>query len=124
MEGNVVWYGIETFHLEYSFLDEKYWNLEMYGQRTTQKSGRCLFSPYLIKEGRVRKNMNFNLTDITQDQKLLALLLPKNNDFYPISIFYKQFTNFQSTGEGFKKLCEFESQDYKYSDLEISDLSS
>ena len=88
MKGNVVWYGLETFHLEYGFLDEKYWNLEMYGQGTTQKSGRCLFWLYLIKEGIVRKNTNFNLADITQDERLLALLLPKNNDFYPISNFY------------------------------------
>ena len=46
----------------------------MLSQGSAQNLNKCLFILHLIKEGIGRKNTNFNLTDITGDGRLLALL--------------------------------------------------
>ena len=120
MKSNVIHYGLKPFHTEYGYLDSEYCYIHIFSQESTQKLTRCLFPLHLIKERIVRKNTNFNLTGITGDERLLALLLPKNSDYYPLSNFYKDFTDFDLMQKDFVNFHGFENEEYKYSDAEIS----
>ena len=80
----------------------------------------CSRTLHLIREGIVTKNTNFNLTDITGDERLLALLPPKNSNYYPLSDFYKEVTDFDLTQKDFVNFHGFENEEYKYNDVEIN----
>ena len=86
MKSNVIHFRLKPFHTEYGYLDSEYYYIHMFSQGSTQKLARCLFPLHLIKAKVVRKHTNFNLTDITGDESLLALLPPKNSDYYPLSV--------------------------------------
>ena len=90
--------------------------VRMFSQESTQNLNSWLFPLHLIKEAIVRKNTNFNLTDITGDERLLALLLPKNSTYYPLIDFYKEFTDFDVTQKDFVNIHGFENE-YKYNDV-------
>ena len=66
MKSNVVYYGLKPFHTEYGYLDSEYYYIHMFSQESTENLNRCLFLSHLIKEGIVRKNASFNLTDIME----------------------------------------------------------
>ena len=89
----------------------------MFSQGSTQNLNSCLFPLHLIKKAIVRKNTNFNLTDITGDDRLLALLLPKNSNYYPLIDFYKESTDFDLTQKDFVNIHGFENEEYKYNDV-------
>ena len=101
MKSKVIHYGLKPFHTEYDYLDSEYYYIHMFSQRSAQKLTRCLFPLHLIKEAIVRKNTNFNLIDITGDERLVTLLPPKNSDYYPLSNFYKDFADFDLTQKDF-----------------------
>ena len=61
------------------------------------------------------------MTNITRDSRLIALLPEKTNEFYPLSNFYKEFTNFKLTEQEFFRFDGFEEKKYRFSDREISD---
>ena len=94
----------------------------MFSRGSSQNLNRCLFPLHLIKEGIVTKNTNFNHTDITRDERLLALLLPKNSNYYPLSDFYKEVTDFDLTQKDFVNFHGFENEEYKYNDVEINNI--
>ena len=83
---------------------------------------RFLFPEKLIEEGCTKKLINFNLTDVTGDQRLLELLPAKTNDFYPFNEFYRDFTNFQVNEKDFTKTLGFEDTSYRFSENEISNI--
>ena len=122
MKSNVIHYGLNPFHTEYGYLDSEYYPIHMFSHGSTQKLTRSLFPLHLIKERIVRKNTNFNLTDITGDERLLALLSPKNSDYYALSDFYKDFTYFDLTQKDFVNFHGGENGEYEYSDAEISNI--
>ena len=66
MKSNVIHYGLKHFHTEYGYLDSEYYYIHMFSQGSTENLNRCLFLSHLIKEGIVRKNASFNLTDIME----------------------------------------------------------
>ena len=106
---NVVSYGLKPFPKEYEHLDNEYLNINLASmQGSTQALDRFLFPKKLIEEGHTKKLINFNLTDVTGDQRLLELLPTKKNDFYPLSKFYNDFKNFQVNEKDFKKTFGFE----------------
>ena len=82
----------------------------------------CSRTLHLIREGIVTKNTNFNLTDITGDERLLALLPPKNSNYYPLSDFYKEVTDFDLTQKDFVNFHGFENEEYKYNDVGINNI--
>ena len=68
----------------------------------------------MIEEGCAKKLINFNLTDVTGDQTLLELFPAKTNDFYHLSKFYNDFTNFQVNEKDFSKTFGFEYTSYRF----------
>ena len=91
-------------------------------QGSTQLLDRFLFPKKLIGEGYTKKLINFNLTDVTGDQRLLELLPTKTNDFYPLSEFYRDFRNFQVNEKVFSKILGFEDTSYRFLENKISDI--
>ena len=91
-------------------------------QGSTQPLDRLLFPKKRIEERHTKKLINFNSTDVTRDQKLLELLPAKTNDFYPLSQFYNDFTNFQVNEKDFSKTFGFEDTSYRFLESEISDI--
>ena len=75
----------------------------------------------MIKDGIVRRQKDFSLTNITGDSTLIALLPEKTNAFYPFSDFYKEFTSFKLTEQDLFRFDSFEETKYRFSDKEISD---
>ena len=75
IKSNVAQYGLKPFHTEYKYLDNEYLNIDLASVKgSTQPLDRFLFPKKLIEEGRTKKLINFNLTDVTGDQRLLELL--------------------------------------------------
>ena len=123
MKSNVVRHGLKPFHTEYKFLNNEYLNIDLaYMQGSTQPLHRFLFPKKLIEERRTKKLINSNLTDVTGDQRLLELVPAKTNNFYPLSEFYNDFTNFQVNKKDFSKTLGFEGTSYRFSEKEISDI--
>ena len=125
MKSSVVHYGLKPFHTEYKYLDNEFLNIDLASmQGSTQPFDRFLFPKKLIEEGFTKKLINFNLKDVTGDQRLLGLLPAKTNDFYPLSEFYREFTNFQVNEKDFSKILEIEdtSSPYRFSENEILDI--
>ena len=91
-------------------------------QGSTQPLYRFLFPKMLIEEGRTKKLINFNLIDATADQRLLEILPAKTNDFYPLSEFHKDFTNFHVNEKDFSKTLGFEDTSYRFLENEMSDI--
>ena len=122
MKDNVTNYGFKSFHTECEHLDNEYWDLNIKAlQGTIQPLTRSLFPLDLIKDGIVRRQKNFSLTNITGDSRLIALLLEKTNKFYPLSDFYKEFINFKLTEQDFFRFDGSEEKKYRFNDREISD---
>ena len=93
MKSNVVHYTLKLFGREYKYLDNDDLNIDLASmQGSTQHLDRFFFPKKLIEEGHTKKLINFNLTDVTRDQRLLELLLAKTNNFYSLSEFYNDFT--------------------------------
>ena len=123
MKSNVVHYSLKPFHTEYEYLDNEYLNIDLaFMQGSSQPLDRFLFPKKLIEEGRTKKLINFNLTDVTGDEKLLEFLPAKINNFYPLSEFYKDFTNFQVNEKDFSKTLGFEDTSYRFAESKISDI--
>ena len=123
MKSNVAHYGLKPFHKEFEYLDNEYLNIDLASmQGSTQPLDRFLFPKKLIEERCTKKLINFNLTDVTRDQRLLELLPAKMNDFYPLSEFYRDFTNFQVNKKDFSKTLRFEDMSYRFLENEISDI--
>ena len=123
MKGNVVRYGLKPFPTEYEYLDNEYLNINLASmQGSTQPLDRFLFLKKLIKEAHTKKLINFNLTDVTGDQRLLQLLPAKMNNFYHLSEFYNDFTNFQVNEKDFSKTFGFQDTSYRFSENEILDI--
>ena len=91
-------------------------------QGSTQPLHRFHFPKKLTEEGHTKKLIKFNLSDVTGDQRLSDLLPAKANDFYHLSEFYKDFTNFQVKGKNFSKTLGFQDTSYRFSENEISDI--
>ena len=95
MSGNVQRYRLKAFYTEYDNLDANYWSLAIDSLRgTTQPLNRSLFPIRIIREGIVRKKKDFTLTDITGDKRLLKLLPERSSDYFILSDFYNEFSNF------------------------------
>ena len=78
MKGNVVRYSLKPFLTKYEYLDNEYLNIDLASmQGSTQPLNGFLFPEKLIEKGHTKKLINFNLTDVTGDQRLLELLLAK-----------------------------------------------
>ena len=123
MKDNVNNYVLKSFQTEYDHLDNEYQDLNIKAlQGTIQPLTRTLFSLSLIKDGTVRRQKDFSFTNITRDRRLIALLPEKTNEFYPLSDFYNEFTNFKLTEQDFFKFDGFEEKRYRFSDRKISDI--
>ena len=123
MKSNVAHYGLKPFHKEFEYLDNEYLDIDLASmQGSTQPLDRFLFPKKLIEERCTKKLINFNLTDVTRDQRLLELLPAKTNDFYPLSEFYRDFTNFQVNKKDFSKTLRFEDMSYRFLENEILDI--
>ena len=61
------------------------------------------------------------MVNITDGSRLIALLPEKTNEFYPLSNFYKEFTNVKLTEQHFFRFDGFEETKYRFGDREISD---
>ena len=122
-KANVVRYGLKPFHTKYNYLYNKYWVLDTTPiQGTTQTLTRSLFPHNLIRDGVVRKQKDFSLTDITGDSMLLKLFPEKSSDFYSLSNFYSDFTNFNVEKEDFFRFPGFKDESYRFSERKISDI--
>ena len=112
MRSSVVRYGLKAIDTEYEYLNNEYLNMDLASmQGSTQPLDRFLFPKKLIQGGRTKKLSNFNLADVTGDQRLLELF-PSN------------FTNFQVNKKDFSKTFGFEDTSYKISENKISDIYS
>ena len=60
------------------------------------------------------------LTDITGDERLLKLLLEISSDYFILSDFYNEFSNFQLENDDFVKTKGFVDFSYQYSEVEIT----
>ena len=115
MKSNVVHYGLKPLHKEYEYSDDEYLNIDLASmQGSTQPLDRLFFQKKLIEEGHTKKLIYFNLTDVTGHLRLLELLPAKTNNFYPLSEFYKDFTNFQVSEKDFSKTLGFEDTSYRF----------
>ena len=115
MKSNVVHYGLKPLHKEYEYSDDEYLNTDLASmQGSTQPLDRLFFQKKLIEEGHTKKLIYFNLTDVTGHLRLLELLPAKMNNFYPLSEFYKDFTNFQVSEKDFSKTLGFEDTSYRF----------
>ena len=85
---------------------------------STEPPARAIIPYKLIRDGICNKD--FNLTNITGDQRLLNLLPEKTGNFYPTNNFYKEFTNFQLEENDFTRINGYETLEYKYTNREIS----
>ena len=88
--------------------------------RSTEPSARAIIPYKHIRDGICRSNKDFNLANITRDQRLLNLLPEKLGNFFPTSNFYKVFTNFQLEENDFSRINGYEPLEYKYTNREIS----
>ena len=121
MSENVQRYRLKAFYTEYDNLDTNYWSLTIDSLRgTTQPLQRNLFPIRIIKEGIVRKKKDFTLTDITGDERLLKLLPERSSDYFILSNFYNEFSNFQLENDDFVKTKGFVDLSYQYSEVEIT----
>ena len=121
MRENVQRYRLKAFYTEYNNLDTNYWSLTIDSlQGTTQPLERSLFAIRIIKEGIVRKKKDFTLTDITRDERLLKLLPERSSDYFILSNFYNEFSNFQLENDDFVKTKGFVDSSYQYSEAEIT----
>ena len=75
----------------------------------------------MIKNGTVRKQKDFSLTNITGDSRLIALPPEKIKEFYILSDFYKEFTNFKLMEQDLFIFDGFRQTKYRFSNREISD---
>ena len=108
MSGNVQSYALKAFCTEYDNLDASYWSLAIDSLRgTTQPLNRSLFPIRIIREVIVRKKKDFTLTDITRSKRLLKLLPERSSDYFILSDFYKEFSNFQLENVDFVKTKRF-----------------
>ena len=76
----------------------------------------------MIEKGHTKKLINFNLTDVTRDQRLLELSPAKTNHFYPLRESYNDFTNFQFNKKYLSKALGFEDRSCRFSENKISDI--
>ena len=125
MSENVQGFGLKAFYTEYDNLDANYWSLAIDSLRgTTQPLNRSLFPIRNVREGIVRKKKDFTLTDITGDERLLKLLAKRSSDYYVLSNFYNEFSNFQLENDDFVKTKGFVDSSYKYFEVEITKYSN
>ena len=75
----------------------------------------------MIENGTFRKQKDFSLTNITGDSRLIALPPEKIKEFYILSDFYKEFTNFKLMEQDLFRFDGFKQTKYRFSDREISD---
>ena len=75
---------------------------------------RFSFPHNLIRDGVVQRQKDFSLTDN------LKLLPEKSSDFYSLSNFYSEFTNFNVEKEDFFRFHGFKDESYRFSEREIS----
>ena len=121
MRDNVQRYGLKASHTEFDNLDANYWSLAIDSlQGTTQPLSRSLIPIRIIREGIVRKKKNFTPTDITGYEKLLKLLPERSSDYFILSDFYNEFSNFQLENDDFVKTKGFVDSPYQYSEVEIT----
>ena len=123
VKGNVVRYGLKPIHNEYNYLDNEYWVLDTRPiQGTTQPLRRSLFPHNLIRDEVVRRQKDFSLTDITGDSRLLELFPERSSDFYSLSNFYSELTNFNIEKEDLFRFHGFKDKSYRFSKRNISDI--
>ena len=121
MTGNVERHGLKPFYKRYNNLDVNYWGISITSlEGTTQRLNRSLFPLRIIRDGIVRKNKDFTLTDITGDERFLKLLPERSSDYFILNDFYKEFSNFQLQNGDFVKTKGFLDLAYRYSELQIS----
>ena len=121
MSENVQRYRLKAFYTEYDNLGANYWSLAIDSLRgTTQPLNQSLFPIRIIREGIVRKKKDFMLTDITGDERLLKLLPERSSDYFILSDFYNEFSNFQLENDDFVKAKGFVDSSYQYSEVEIT----
>ena len=121
MSENVQRYGLKAFYTEYDKLDANYWSFAIDSLRgTTQLLNRSLFPIRIIREGIVRKKKDFMLTDIIRDERLLKLLPERSSDYFILSNFYNECSNFQLENDDFVKTKGLVDSSYQYSEVEIT----
>ena len=102
MKDNIERYGLRLFDTEHNHLDNEYWALDITTiQGTTSPLTHLLFPYNLIKDGVVCRQKYFSLTNVMGDVRRFDLLPENSNDFYPLSVFYKEFTNFNIDNNDF-----------------------
>ena len=119
MKDNVINYGLKPFYTDYDHVDDFYWAIQMNNARSTEPLARVIIPYELIRDSICRSNKDFNLTNITGDQRLLNLLPEKTGNFYPTSNFYGEFTNFQLEENNFTRINGYEPLKYKYTNRKI-----
>ena len=77
----------------------------------------------IVKERITKKIKDFDLTTISRDKVLLFLLPEKSYNYYKLSDFYKEFTNFQLQNADFVRTHGFDNN-YMVTKQEISDIFS
>ena len=102
MKENIERYGLRLFHTEHNHLDNGYWVLDITTiQGTTSPLTHLLFPYNLIKDGVVCRQKYFSPTNVMGDVRRFDLLPENSNDFYPLSDFCKEFTNFNIDNNDF-----------------------
>ena len=84
-----------------------------------ESPARAIIPYQLIRDGICSSYKDFNLLNITGDQRLLNLLPEKTVNFYPTSHFYKEFTKLQLEENNFIRINGHEPLEYKYTNREI-----
>ena len=74
MKINVIHHGLNPFYTDYEYLDDFYWLVKVNYAGSTEPPTREIIPYKLIRDGTRRRNKDFNLTNITGDQRLLNLL--------------------------------------------------
>ena len=124
MKSNVIHYGLKPFYTDYEYLDNIYWNVKVNNAGSTELPTRAMIPYKLIRNRICRRNKDFNLRNIIGDQRLLNLLPEKTGDFYPLSDFCKDFTNFQLEENDFTRINGYESLEYKYTNRDFKNIHS
>ena len=104
-----------------NIIDVNYWGISIKSlEGTTQTLNRSLFPLRIIRDGIITKNKDSTLTDITGDERLLKLLPERFSDYFILSDFYKEISNFQIQNGDLVKTKGFLDSAYRYSEVEIS----
>ena len=126
MKFNIQNYGLEPLRTGCKNLDNFYRKIQIKNAgrgEGAESISNSILPHTIVKERITTKIKDFDLTTIRGDKALLFLLPEKSYNYYKLSDFYKEFTNFQLQNADFVRTHGFDNN-YVLTKQEISDIFS